>query len=116
MAIELITKDDLSTLASALERMATILGSPELYIAGKKTLTINDIAKIEGISSDSIKLAKFRYLLPSFGVSEYPSGFARWNKDTYIKWAMIPAHDRKHIWDNMSFKDRNINRPYSKSI
>ncbi len=106
MTLEVITKEDLTVLTGAVERIAAMLGSPEPYVAGKKTLTINDIARIEGLSSTSVRQAKFRHLLPNFGVSEYPEGFCRWNKDTYIKWAMIPAHERQDMWNNMSKKDR----------
>ncbi len=105
MNVNVITHDELDQVKDILHKISKILGSPDMYLAQKKTISVRDVATVEGVSITSIRTSEYRYLLPNFGVSEYP-GKIRWNKSTYLKWSMIPPSDRQKMWNNMSKKDR----------
>lgn len=61
-----------------------------------QTVNISDIARMEGTSVSQLrKGGAERYLLPRFGVSEYPDGKVRWSWETYEKWRKIPVEERK---------------------
>lgn len=60
------------------------------------TVNITDIARMEGTSVSQLrKGGAERYLLPNFGVSEYPDGKTRWSIATYMAWHQIPVAERK---------------------
>lgn len=63
----------------------------------KLTVTISDIAQMEGISRSSL-YGQERYLLPRFGESAYPDGVARWDMDEYLKWRAIAPKERKLMY------------------
>lgn len=63
----------------------------------KKTVGMQDIAYMEGISLTSLR-TKERYLLPRFGESGYPTGSVRWDLDEYIEWRKRPAEERERAW------------------
>lgn len=64
----------------------------------KRTVTIDDIAKIEGVSNSSIRHRE-KYLLPRFGESGYPDGRCRWDFDEYLEWRKRPPEERKRAWE-----------------
>ena len=59
-----------------------------------ETIDIGDIAKLKGISRTQIT-GKERYLLPNFGLSQYPEGPIRWDYAVYEKWNRRPVAERK---------------------
>ncbi len=61
-----------------------------------KTITVKEIAGIEGVSMSLIK-TNARYLLPRFGESAYPDGLRRWDLDEYFAWRRIPSSERKKM-------------------
>ena len=61
-----------------------------------QTVNISDIARMEGTSVSQLrKGGAERYLLPHFGVSEYPDGKVRWSWETYENWRKNPVEERK---------------------
>ena len=60
----------------------------------RKTITINEIAVIEGVGKQLIYTTA-RYLLPRFGVSAYPDGVTRWPVEEYYEWKRIPLDERR---------------------
>ena len=74
----------------------------------KKTVTISDIAKMEGVSVSQLrKGGKERYLLPRFGVSGYPTGAVRWNISEYLDWRAIDPRERQQAYLE-SLRNRTI--------
>lgn len=65
----------------------------------KKTVTISDIAKMEGVSVSQLrKGGKERYLLPRFGTSGYTTGAVRWNVSEYLDWRAIDPRERQQAY------------------
>ena len=65
----------------------------------KKTVTVSDIAKMEGVAASQLrKGGKERYLLPRFGQSGYPTGTCRWDLSEYIEWSKIDPAERQRMW------------------
>ena len=65
----------------------------------KKTVTISDIARLEGVSVSQLrKGGKERYLLPRFGVSGYPTGAVRWNISEYLEWRAVDPRERQQSY------------------
>lgn len=63
----------------------------------KKTVTVDEIAKMEGVSNSQIRQRE-KYLLPRFGESGYPEGPRRWDFEEYLEWRKIPPEERKKAW------------------
>lgn len=62
-------------------------------------VTIADIASIEGCSETQLRAGgRSRYLLPRFGESAYPTGYARWPRSEYEEWRKIDPRDRQQMW------------------
>ena len=86
---ELLAKvDELQATVSMLTNMLDI----------SHTLTVTDIAKLEGVSRSSL-YGDQRYLLPRFGESGYPTGATRWDREEYMEWRKIPAAERKRMME-----------------
>lgn len=67
--------------------------------ASNATVNIKDIARMEGTSVSQLRNGGAeRYLLPNFGVSEYPDGKVRWTLETYMAWHRIPMEERKRAY------------------
>ncbi len=65
----------------------------------KRTITISEIAQIEGVSVSQLrKGGKERYLLPRFGVSGYPTGSTRWNVEEYLEWSQVDPEERRQAY------------------
>lgn len=71
-----------------------------LVVSGvKKTVTVSDIAKREGVAASQLrKGGKERYLLPRFGQSGYPTGICRWDLSEYLEWSKIDPAERQRMW------------------
>jgi len=98
--MELATKQDFDNLAAmvkdlsiAIERMSESLSLPDV-------LYTSDVALIEDLSISGIK--KCPWLLPDFGVSEYPTGPCRWSAKTVREWRSIPAKTRFSMWQQQT--------------
>ena len=94
--MELATKQDFDALTAqikdlsiAIERMSESLSLPDV-------LYTSDLALIENLSISGIK--KNPWLLPDFGVSEYPTGPCRWTTKKVREWREIPVKDRFSMW------------------
>lgn len=98
------THEDFASLSSQVAEIQSLL--KDLLIASKKTITysVADIARIEGVSK-SYLYGKGAYLLPNFGVSQYP-GPTRWDFDTYLKWRAQPVDLRERTFKELSKRNR----------
>ena len=81
---------ELTELHALVRLLCEKLGTP-------KVVTVADICKFEQISKTQIS-TKEVYLLPNFGISEYPDGVRRWNVSTYLRWREIPVKQRKDMY------------------
>ena len=84
----------ISRLDATNERLAFLALSCKL----PETVDIAAIAKIKGISKTQLR-EKERYLLPNFGVSQYPDGPTRWDYTVYEAWNRRPVAERKYEYE-----------------
>lgn len=89
--------EELEQLMKNVEEMKVVLSVICNNMPTTKVVTVADICKIEHVSKTQIS-TKEAYLLPNFGISEYPEGTKRWNLSTYLKWREIPASKRKDMY------------------
>ena len=83
-------EETLGDLMVMVNHIGTALGVPMV-------VKVADVARMEGISRSQIA-GKEAYLLPNFGVSQYPDGVKRWDLDTYLTWRRIPVEKRKQMF------------------
>lgn len=95
MAIEVPIPSELLDLVTRMDNIETMV-MQLLKSTGKSVVTIKDIAEMEGVSVTSLyENGVNRYLLPNYGVSEYPDGQqAKWKIETYLQWREIPPEER----------------------
>lgn len=61
----------------------------------KKTVNLQDIADLEGVSVSQLREGgKERYLVPRFGESAYPTGRSRWSIEEYLEWSKTDPQER----------------------
>lgn len=78
---------------AGMDQMQTRLKVIELLVPVPQTVTVQNIADIEGVSFSHIN-NKGRYLLPRYGVSAFPDGHRRWPLDEYLAWRKVPVEKR----------------------
>ena len=91
-------RDEIAEMRSLMELIANSVGAA-------KIVRIMDIARMEGVSRAQIS-GREAYLLPNFGVSEFPDGTKRWNIETYMKWRKIPVDQRKRMFSKWLDENR----------
>lgn len=97
--MEIPTIEDFRRMERQLNDLLAMVSNAMTYVKANQTVTVSDICKIEGVSKTQI-LGKEKYLLPNFGVSEYPCGVTRWKIETFIKWRAIPVSERYSMMKN----------------
>lgn len=70
----------------------------------KQTVNVKDIADMEGVSVSSLR-GNCRYLLPDFGVSQYPDGQDRWDNEKYLSWRAMDVNQKRR-----AFKEQQARR------
>ena len=93
------------------ERLAFLTLSCKL----PETVDIADIAKIKGISKTQLR-EKERYLLPNFGVSQYPDGPTRWDYTVYEAWNRRSVNERKTELEAVLEAERRLRVKMERSI
>lgn len=94
MQVEIKEIDELKSQISALTTVVMHLAKN----AGcKKTVSVKDIADMEGVSVSSLR-GNCRYLLPDFGVSQYPDGQDRWDLEKYLSWRSMDISQRRRAY------------------
>lgn len=88
------TADDYQRLADKVGDLMVMVSHITQALGIPLTVRVADVAKMEGISRSQIS-GKEAYLLPNFGVSQYPDGVKRWDLETYLSWRRIPVERRK---------------------
>ena len=91
------TVEDFNRISAGLEALRAQLDVVLSRIGAPKVVKVADIARMEGVSRSQIS-GKEAYLLPNFGVSEYPDGVVRWDFTTYLKWREIPVEKRRSMY------------------
>lgn len=105
MELELVTKEDLDRIEAKLDRLLTIMdGRP-------RTVTVSDICKQLRMCSSSLRY-DFPWLLPNFGVSQYP-GIKKWDRDVWEAWNARPVEDRKREY--LEHARETARRKYNRS-
>lgn len=88
------TVEDFKALEHEVGELAVML---KLVMAGVKSplvVKVCDICQFEGVSKTQIS-GREAYLLPNYGVSEYPDGVKRWRLETYLEWRKRPVEERR---------------------
>lgn len=91
------TAEDFKRIEDELADVKTMLKSVLVGVGAPLVLKIADIAKLEGVSRTQI-VGKEAYLLPNFGISEYPDGTKRWRIETYLEWRRVPIQRRREMF------------------
>ena len=91
------TGEDFKRLEDAFGDMKVVVGHIMVALGIPLTVKVADVARMEGISRSQIA-GKEAYLLPNFGVSQYPDGVKRWDLETYLSWRRIPVDRRKAMF------------------
>ena len=97
LSVNLPSSEDFSRLQKEVTELRALVQLLCDKLATPKVVTVAGICKLEGISKTQISTKEI-YLLPNFGVSEYPEGVRRWNVSTYLKWREIPVKRRKDMY------------------
>ena len=95
--MEIPTLEDFQYLAGQVAELRKVLEIVLNRIDAPKTVKVEDIAKIEGISKSQLN-GREQYLLPRFGVSAYPEGVRRWDLDEYLRWRSVDPKVRYMMW------------------
>lgn len=91
------TAEDYQRLEEKLGELLLMVSHIKEALGIPLTVKVADVAKMEGISRSQIA-GKEAYLLPNFGVSQYPDGVKRWDLDTYLSWRRIPVERRRDAY------------------
>lgn len=106
--MDLATREDYEALKAEIEEMRACLNSIRAKLVMPEVLYVSDVAKLEDLSISGIK--KSPWLLPNFGVSEYPGGRCRWTYDTVRRWRDIPVKERVSMWRTYRSNKREESR------
>lgn len=91
--VALMTKEDFRQLAAEMHSTNVMLKLLLQKTTMPRTVTVSDIARMEGLSVTNINERK-PWILPNFGVSDYEGGKRKWDIETYSKWSAIPEKER----------------------
>lgn len=94
--MDLATKQDFDELQKKIDDLTACVLRMSSSLSLPDVLYVSDLAKIEDLSVTGIK--KSPWLLPDFGVSEYPEGRCRWTTETVRRWRAIPVSTRLSMW------------------
>lgn len=89
--------DEIDELKSEIKTLTSVVLLLAQNAGCKKTVSVSDIAKMEGISIASLR-GKCRHYLPDFGVSQYPDGVDRWDIEKYLSWRSMDINQRKRAY------------------
>ena len=107
MPAEILTKEDLEPLLAKLACIEERIGLIERSLPVREVYTIDDICLMLGISRNQARSRP--WLLPNYGISEFPGKVKKWRVATYRTWMRIAPRARELDWHEMSApKRRNI--------
>lgn len=87
---------EVERLEKKVDRLETILSDLVVTAGYRATVTIKDVARIEGVSISQLRPGgRQRYLLPRFGDSGYPTGTCRWDLTEYLDWRKQDPYERE---------------------
>lgn len=95
--MEIPTKQDFDELQRQVAELRSVIDVMLTRIDAPKTVKVEDIAKMEGVSKSQLN-GKEQYLLPRFGVSAYPVGVRRWDLQEYLEWRSVDPRVRYEMW------------------
>jgi len=95
--MELATLDDVNRIEGKQDRMEKMMILMLRHPRGRNVVTVKDIAEMEGESTTKLYQGA-RYLLPRFGQSAYPEGYARWPLEEYLAWSARDPEERHREW------------------
>lgn len=94
MNVVIPSGEDFKRLEDKIDQLNIKLDLYGLKTGAPNVVNVKFIAKVEGLSYSQITRTE-SYLLPNFGVSDYPDGTARWDLEHYLQWRKIPREERK---------------------
>lgn len=86
--------EELDALREEVENLSKLVLHLTSTMGLKKTVSVKDIAEMEGVSVSSLR-GNCRYLLPNYGQSQYPDGPTRWDMEVYLSWRSLSPTQRK---------------------
>ncbi len=100
MSQHMTIEDMLKQTLEGIDELRTKLQLVEIVVPVPQVVTVNDIAKVEGVSFSHIN-TKARYLLPRYGESAFPDGHRRWPLEEYLAWRRKPLEERINGYEEM---------------
>lgn len=73
-------------------------------IVDEKVLTLNDLSARYGQHRSTI--SRKPWILPNFGVSDFPEGTKRWKMSTVLAWEEKTPQQHKQEWRALSIAER----------
>jgi|APSaa5957512622_1039677.scaffolds.fasta_scaffold45793_3 hypothetical protein len=104
MSVEILTKEDLQPLIANQQRMVHMLEIIAESLPTKKVYTFEDICRMLCISKNQLRARP--YLLPNYGVPDYPGRIRKWRVETYHAWMETSAIQREREWSAKSTRER----------
>lgn len=95
--MELATKQDFDSLRRQLDQLTDLVKILGRQVKASSVLYVSDVAAMERMSVTQLK--REPWLMPNFGLSDYPTGRCRWSLESYEAWRAIPVSQRKSMWD-----------------
>lgn len=95
--MDIPTTEDFARLEQKVSDLQALIVNLVNHNDFRRVVTVSDICTIEGLSKPQV-LGKERYLLPNFGVSQYPEGTVRWDIETFLDWRRIPVEQRQRMY------------------
>ena len=106
MSAEIVTKEDLQPILECQKRLEEKLDLLIESLPAKEVYTIGDICRMLQISKNQARSRP--YLLPNYGVSDYPGRIRKWRVETYRAWIQTSPTQHKQEWNIKSFRERQV--------
>ena len=97
MSVSLPTIEDYQKVMEEIASLRRMIETVSIGMCAPRVVNVADIARMERVSRTQVEYKEV-YLLPNFGISEYPEGTKRWNYETYVNWRAIPPEKRLDMY------------------
>lgn len=106
MSAEILTREDLQPVLDSQKHIEEMLALIVESLAVREVYTLEDICRKLHISKDQARTRP--YLLPNYGVPDYPGRIRKWNVSTYRAWVSIPPLQHQRNWNLKSPEERQL--------
>lgn len=97
MTCDLATKEDIDKIAEQLRQVNETLSVVLQKLRVSTMLCTEDIARITGYSSKTIRQSK-PWLMPNFGEGQHGNRKKKWTMEEFLEWDAIPVEKREEMF------------------